>query len=163
MMNRPWLQRGKALLAFSVTLSGGCQAMTQSEMKFLETREIDAPYSQVYDASLNAMFSMGLNIVHTDKQSGIITGQSGDHVQRASVGLLWRALIPPVKKITLKVSEDGPSLTQIRMKVLVNERQQLDRKLMTEIWQRIEREGMLETRPTSEVADHRSSPRVGEA
>ncbi len=96
--------------------SSGCTQMTQSEMKFLETRELDGKYSDVYDAALNAMFSMGLSILHTDKESGIITGQAGDHVQRASVGLIWRPLFP-VKKVTLMIRPKADGLTQIRMKV----------------------------------------------
>jgi len=130
-----------------LTLSSGCsQQLTQTEIKYLETRELDGPYDEIYDASLNAMFSLGLSIVHTDKQSGIVTGQSGDHVQRVSTHPLFRPLYP-VKKVTLMVKDKAPNLTQIRMKVLVNEQQQLDRKLMTKIWQRIEREAMLEAKP----------------
>ena len=136
----------------------GCTQMTQSEMKYLESRDIDAPYPDVYDAALNAMFSMGLVIIHTDKESGIITGQSGDEAQRASVGWIWRPLYP-VKKVTLMVRPEDPGVTRIRMKVLVNEKQQLDHKLMTAIWQRIEREGMLETRPSKRTPTTRKSPK----
>ena len=132
---------------FFFSACAGCASrLTQSEIKFLETRELDGPYSEVYDASLNAMFSMGLTIVHTDKASGVITGQSGDHIQRASAHPLFRSLYD-VKKVTLMVTAKADDLTQIRMKVLVNERQQLDRTLMTKIWQQIEREAMLESGP----------------
>lgn len=130
-----------------VLLCSGCSQMTQSEMKFLESRDLDAPYAEVYDAALNAMFSMGLVISYTDKESGIITGQSGDHAQRASVALIWRPLYP-VKKVSLMIKSEEPQVTRVRMKVLVNEKQQLDYKLMTEIWQRIEREAMLESGPS---------------
>ena len=51
------------------------------------------------------------------------------------------------KKVTLLITPRAPQLTQVRMKVLVNEKEQLDRKLMTTIWQRIEREIMLNERP----------------
>ncbi|MEE8169267.1 MAG: hypothetical protein V3T70_01855 [Phycisphaerae bacterium] len=139
--------RTSSILLLSWCVAGCSQPLTQSEIKALETREIDADYATVYDAALNAMFSLGLSILHSDKESGVITGQSGDHVQRAQAGLLWRGLYD-VKKITLLVAAKGPHLTQIRIKVLVNETQQLDRALMTKIWQRIEREAMLESQPT---------------
>ena len=141
-------------LPSALFVCSGCSQMTQSEMKFLESRDLDAPYADVYDAALNAMFSMGLVIQHTDKESGIITGQSGDHVQRASVGWIWRPLFP-VKKVTLMIKAEEPRVTRVRMKVLVNEKQQLDHKLMTEIWQRIEREAMLETRPSTSRRQHK--------
>lgn len=145
-------------IAVAATVNGiGCAPqLTQTEMKFLETRELDGPDADVYEAALNAMFSMGLSIQHTDKQSGIITGQSGDHVQRASVHPLWQPLYP-VKKVTLMITPKGARVTQIRMKVLINEQQQLDRKLMTEIWQRIEREALLESRPSERAPTTRQA------
>jgi hypothetical protein len=139
------------IVAILVLLGGtGClqQQFTQSEIKFLETRDLDLTYRDTYEACLNAMFGMGLLITHTDKESGIITGQSGDYAMRASVPSYQRKKYA-VKKATLMVTPKSDRSTQIRMKVLVNEEQQLDRQLMTEIWQRIEREAMLETKPST--------------
>jgi len=133
--------------AMMVAVSG-CAQPTQSEIKFLETRELELPYDEAYSAALNAMFGMGLSLQHTDKASGIITGQSGDHVQRASTHPLFRGLCN-VTKVTLMLASKAETTTQLRMKVLVNEKQQLDRTLMTKIWQAIEREAMLETRPAT--------------
>jgi hypothetical protein len=136
------LKKTVFVLMFHCLIFGCAEKRTQSEVRALETREIDAPYVKVYDASLNAMFSLGLSIQHTDKSSGIITGQSGDHVQRESVGWAWRGLYN-VKKVTIMVTESGKCKTMVRMKVLINEQPQLDEKLMTDIWQKIEKEAML--------------------
>ena len=117
-------------------------AVTQAELKFLETREIDLPYAQAYDAALNAMFSLGLQLTHSDKSSGVISGQSGDYVMRSTLKRSKQKK-HPVKKVSLLVSDRGPRLTQLRMKVLINEEQQS--------WQRIEREAMLDTRPARAI------------
>lgn len=130
------------LLTFLLMGLTGCSQMTQSQIRALETREIDAPYDKTYDAALNAMFSMGLSIEHTDKNSGIITGRSGDHIQRASTHWAFRGLVN-VKKVTLMISKVNENRTMIRMKVLINEQPQTDEKLMTDIWQRIEKEDLL--------------------
>jgi hypothetical protein len=122
--------------------------MTQSQVKAIETRELDLSYGDTYDACLKAMFATGMTIQHTDKTSGVITGQSGDHVQRTSAGAIWRPLFN-VKKVTLMVKSVTEKLTQIRMSVLVNEQPQLDHKLMTKIWQQIDAEAMLESRPAT--------------
>jgi hypothetical protein len=53
-----------------------------------------------------------------------------------------------VKKVTLMITPRGEQLTQLRMKMLINEEQKLDRRLVTEIWQRIEREAMLDSGPS---------------
>ncbi len=140
-----------AVLLVTLLLFGACGChghRSQSELKFLETRELHLPYGQAYDAALNAMFSMGLSITHSDKASGVITAQSGDHAMRATARRSRRSRYP-VKKVTLMVTSRNDRLTQLRMKVLINEEQKLDRKLMTEIWQRIEREAMLDEPPRS--------------
>lgn len=133
--------------ALTVGMVAGCShSLTQAEIKFLETREINRPYPQVYDAALNAIFSLGMTIQHSDKSSGVISGQVGDYAHRATLSGRQRRK-HPVTKVTLLVVPRGPRATQLRMKVLINEEPQMDRKLMTAIWQRIEREAMLDDRP----------------
>lgn len=127
-------------------LTGCVSNPTQAEIKFLETREIDLPYEETYTAAVNTMFSMGMTITHTDKASGVISAQSGDHAMRATMRRSQQKK-NAVKKVTLMVTPRGERLTQLRMKVLINEEQKLDRQLMTAIWQRLEREAMLDTRP----------------
>jgi hypothetical protein len=137
------------LIVLILALAGltGCVSNpTQAEIKFLETREIDLPYEETYTAAVNTMFSMGLTITHTDKASGVISAQSGDHAMRATMRRSQQKK-HQVKKVTLMVTPRGDRLTQLRMKVLINEEQKLDRELMTAIWQRLEREAMLDTRP----------------
>ena len=142
---------GAALALAIVVSAAGCATtgtMTQAELKFLETREIDLPYQEAYTAALNAMFSLGLQITHSDKSSGVISGQAGDYVMRSTLKKSKQKK-NPVKKVSLLIADRGPRLSQLRMKVLINEQPQIDRKLMTRVWQRIEREAMLDTRPAS--------------
>ena len=146
-----------AFFAAGAVFLGGCKSSpTQAELKFLETRQLNLPYAQAYDASLNAVFSLGLQITHTDKGSGVISAQSGDHAQRAMMSGKEREE-NPVKKVTLMIRPRGDRATQLRMKVLVNEVQQLDRKLMTAIWQRIAKEAMLDAPPSRAHASPRGS------
>ena len=155
-MFQPICPGSKACLGVALTLAimiaaAGCAtagSMTQAELKFLETREIDLSFHEAYDAALNAMFSLGLQITHSDKSSGVISGQAGDYVMRSTLKKSKQKK-NPVKKVSLLISDRGPRLSQLRMKVLINEQPQIDRKLMTRIWQRIEREAMLDTRPAS--------------
>ena len=120
--------------------------MSQAEIKFLETREIRRSYGTTYDAAVNALFSLGMTILHSDRGSGVISGQSGDYAQRAELKGKKRREYQ-VRKVTLLVTRRGAQRTQVRVKMLINEEQQLDRRLVTEIWQRIEREAMLDSGP----------------
>ncbi len=122
----------------------GCRTLSQSEIKFLETRDMTLPYQEAYQAALNGMFSMGLQIIHSDKQSGVISGQAGDHTNKRRT--LFSRSKPSVRKVTLLLRPRGPRLTQLRMKVLIDEEPVIERELMTAIWQRIEREAMLDVR-----------------
>jgi len=121
--------------------------LTQSEIKFLQTRQIDRPFHQTYDAALNAMFGLGYSLTHTDKQSGIISGQWGDYGKQAMMTADERKK-NPVRKVTLMVRPKGRDQTQLRMKMLIDEQPKLDRKLVTQLWIRIEREAMLDAGPS---------------
>ncbi len=131
--------------------------MTQAEIRFLETRDLHRPFDQTYEAAVNALFSLGLTIDHSDKASGIITGTAGDYGHKASLSK-WKQSKYHVKKVTLLVTPRSPAETQIRMKVMVDEEQQLDRQLMTAVWQRIAREALLSDPPPGRRA---AAPRRG--
>ncbi len=91
------------MLVTAICFVAGCSQPTQSKIKFMETRELDLPYEEAYSAALNDMFGMGLSLQHTDKQSGVISGQSGDHVQRATIHPFFRGLYA-VRKVTLMLT-----------------------------------------------------------
>jgi len=134
-------------LALAVLLAGlaaGCRTLSQSEIKFLETRDMTLPYQEAYQAALNGMFSLGMQITHSDKQSGVISGQAGEYTNRRRY--TSRRAKQSVRKVTLLLQPRGPRLTQLRMKVLIDEEPVIDRELMTAIWQRVEREALLDAR-----------------
>ena len=149
--------RGAAsgLLLFIMSAASGCaHTLTQAEIRYLETRELHRSFDQTYDASINALFSLGLTIEHSDKSSGVITGQGGDYGHKSMLKKKKQKKYH-VTKVTLLVTPRTPELTQIRMKVLVDEQQQLDRNLMTAIWQRIAREALLSDPPPGTTASAR--------
>ena len=82
------------------------------------------------------------------------TGQGGDYGHKSMLKKKKQKKYH-VTKVTLLVTPRTPVLTQIRMKVLVDEEQQLDRNLMTAIWQRIAREALLSDPPPEKTASAR--------
>jgi hypothetical protein len=141
---------------FVAILVSGCQkSLSQAEIKFLETRELDLPYDRAYKAAANGLFSMGYAIDHSDKESGILSAKCNKKSTKMSLSFL---LILPIltfgegsdeEAVTFMLSSLKARLTQLRMKIVRNGLPIVDRKLMTQIWQRIEREAMLESRPVS--------------
>ncbi len=146
------LRNGFTLL---VLCSVGCsQARTQAEIKMLETRELDLPYDEAYAAASNGLFSLGYTIDHSDKESGILTGKKHDpNVGGKVAGALVLGVVGLLaagendEAVTFMLTRVEPNVTQLRMKVLYNGKPSTDRKLMTKIWQQIEREAMLDSRP----------------
>jgi len=138
---------------------GGCVQLTQSEIKALETRELDMPYDEAFMAAANGLFSLGFTIDHSDKVAGILTGKRLDPNTGAKVanaiffGVIGLAATKERNEaISFMLSPLEPDVTQLRMKVVVNGKPVVDRTMMTKIWQQIEREAMLETRPSARPA-----------
>jgi hypothetical protein len=151
------------LLGMVACGSTGCAQMTQAEIKSLETREMDCSFDEAYKAAANGLFALGFTVSHSDKESGILTGTRQDPNTGAKVaaavafgiiGLL--ATQDRNEAVTFMLSPIEPKLTQLRMKVMVNGKALADREMMTRIWQQIEREAMLESRPSDRVAGTQS-------
>lgn len=135
--------------------SSGCVQLTQSEIKALGTREMDCPFDEAYKAASNGLFSLGFTISHSDKESGILTGTRHDPNTGAKVantvlfGVLGLALTKDRNEaVTFMLTPLEPNLTQLRMQIIINGKVVVDRTFMTAIWQQIEREAMLESRPS---------------
>jgi len=147
-----WLPRmlGVVLLA----TGAGCTQLTQAEIKALETRELDLPFNEAYQAAANGLFSLGFTIAHSDKESGIVSGTRHDPCTGAKItntiffGALGLAATSDRNEaVSFMLSRIEDTVTQLRMKVVVNGKPVVDRKLMTQIWQQIEREAMLDAGP----------------
>lgn len=157
---------GSLFVTSIFVVSTGCAAApTQAEIKMLETREVELPYDQAYQAAMNGLFSLGFTIEHTDKTSGIVTGKRNDPqtgkkigaaVAFGVIGLL--AVGDRNEAVTFKLAELEPQLTQLRMQVIINGKPVVDRQLMTNLWQQIEREAMLESPPSAHVPSTQENP-----
>lgn len=154
------------LIIVFTNLVTGCAQPTQAEIKMLETREMRCTYDDAYKAAANGLFSLGFSVTHSDKDSGILTGtrtdpNTGNKVAAALafgiIGLL--ATDDRNEAVTFMLSELEPELTQLRMKLLINGKSVIDRKLMTQVWQRIEREAMLDYTPENKTPKNKPNPR----
>lgn len=140
-----------ALLSIAAILSAGCQTtLTQAEIKFLETRELDLSYEEAYQAAANGLFSLGYAITHSDKESGILSAQNSRGEAKWSITFLLIIPLPSVgegteeETVSLLLTPKSERLTQLRMKLVRDGEPVVDREVMTAIWQRIERAALLE-------------------
>ncbi len=140
------------VLMMTFAVSFGCaQQMTQSEIRSLESRELDLTYDKAYSATINGLFALGFTVDHSDKASGVVTGKRHDsqNAKRLVNTVLFGVVGAVATKerdeaVTFMVSPNGSAKTLLRMKVVVDGKAIVDRTLMTRIWQQIEKEGMLD-------------------
>lgn len=150
-------------------LSGiGCATLSQAEIKALETRELDLPFDEAYQAAMNGLFALGFAVEHSDKQSGLLTGKRSTKKASLSVTILIILPLPTVgegtleEAVTFKLTALNDRLTQLRMKLIVDGKSVVDKTVMTKIWQQIEREAMLESRPSDGTPASQPSSQAAE-
>lgn len=132
----------------------GQKKMSQAELKYFETRPVDASYTKVYSAAVEAMFDLGYTISHSDKASGIIVGEK--RTQKPGVWLYGN--IPEGKReedyydwlqLTLLVKEESGKKSQVRIKTAINKEIKLDKNAIDEVWVYIQRQVLMESKPAA--------------
>lgn len=129
--------------------------MSQAQIKQLESRTIDAPFKEVYDASIEALFDLGYTIVHTDKESGVIMGERSSKSYRT----VWVTLADgnrspsseeylQTKQLTILVKPEGRKQCTVRIKSSRNKESSFDKKAINEVWLYIDRQVLMEGGPT---------------
>lgn len=145
-----------------VTNSTSSQDPTQLGTRQVEVRTLDVPSDVAYNAAMQAFFSLGYSIIHTDKASGIITGGRTTGVQEAkesrktktALGFIpyvgMAALLMPDKEatanqVTIFVQSINSNQTQIRFKMQANGEPVWDSIAIDRIWVATQREAMVES------------------
>jgi hypothetical protein len=141
-----------------ILLAGCSPSLTQSEIKFLETRQLDLAYDDSFKAAANGLFALGFTVDHSDKESGIVTGKRKDPQVGAKVaGALLFGVVGLLatgdreESVSFMITKVEPTLTELRMKLLVDGKPVTDRTMMTKVWQQIEREAMLAAPPSDSL------------
>lgn len=149
-------------LAFCWLLSGCSlfqeKKMGQAATKNFETREVDAPFNQVYEAGIEALFDLGYTIIHSDKESGILVGEKGLGKGKSAWIFKDKKLekvekeVPDLLQLTLLVKSLDKKTTKVRIKTAINKERQLDKQAIDEMWVTIQRQVLMEEPPLSPVS-----------
>lgn len=144
------------LLCFGFVSAWGCgmegKRMTQSELKYFETRPIDAPFDAVYEAAIEAFFDLGYTMTHSDRGSGVLVGEK----RRKKPGAWLLGDIPKgespenyydMLQLTILVKNKGKAASKVRIKTAINKEVALDKEAIDEVWVYIERQVLMEEKP----------------
>lgn len=151
-----------------VTNSVSSQDPTQLGTRQLEVRTLEVPQNTAYNAAMQAFFSLGYSINHTDKDSGVITGSRTTGTQEAKnarktktalgfvpyvgmASLLMPNKEPTAHQVTMLLQPVNSNRTQIRFKMQANGEAVWDSVAIDKLWVTTQREAMLESGVTSKT------------
>lgn len=154
------IRRNILLLFLLVIFLSGCattqqRQLQQAAIKNLETREVDAPYNQVFNAVEEVLFDWHYNITHSERQSGIIVGEKrvDNSAARATMIFLWGVggLATPaeyVYTLSVKINPIDEKSSKIRARFSCTQKKISLKEYKKEInrfWVAVQREVMMET------------------
>jgi hypothetical protein len=123
---------------------------TQAQLNAIETREVDANFSDTFSAASSALFDAGYTIAMSDKAAGLLTGEAA---KDQSAARIW--VSPYVQdtkfRLSMQIREIGPRLTSVRVKGSVNGEPTVDKKAIDAIWTLMQRQVMMKDPPASTV------------
>jgi len=132
--------------------SNKSKQMGQAAVKNFETRIVNAPCNSVFSAAIEALFDLGYQIKHSDKQSGIILGERQDarKSNRAAMALLfgWAAAAsvrPIVYNLTVLVKRVDEKTSNVRIKTSIDGEPILDKKAIDKVWVYVDRQVLMES------------------
>lgn len=141
----------------------GAGKMSQAAIKNFETRTIDAPYEAVFAAATEALFDLGYIIQHSDKASGILTGEKrktkSDFDIDFGIGTgryggigADREQRQTIYNVSLLIKPAGEKTTDVRIKTSVDGEAHLVKEAIDEIWLYIDRQVLMESPPAAKPA-----------
>ncbi|MBS0189442.1 MAG: hypothetical protein JSS51_15370 [Planctomycetes bacterium] len=117
-------------LAAAILLSAalcplGCETVderySQTALNALQTREFDYPFDPTFDATVGALFDLGYTIRSSDKRGGFLSAVGAP-------GL-----------VQIKLDQLGPSRTSVRVSTGASGQTRVDKKLIDQILNTIDR------------------------
>lgn len=121
-------------LALGASLPAGCagdRQYSQTELNALQTREFDAGYDRVFDATVGALFDGGYVVQASDKRGGFLrAGRTSDGPKNTGTG-----------GVQVKLDPAGTARTSVRVSTIGAGRARVEKaridELMTLIDQRL--------------------------
>lgn len=150
----------------TTTPKSGGSTVYNSDPSQLATRQLEVrvlPVSKhiAYQAAIQAFFSLGYSISHTDENSGIISGSRVSGTEEAKQDIKNKQMIgwipyvgmstlfmknrqPVAHTMTMFIKEDGENKAQIRFKMQENGEPVWDTILVDKLWTATQREAFIE-------------------
>lgn len=141
------------LLALLLCTSAGCTfgpKLTQAQMNALETREVDASFSQTFNAASSALFDAGYTISMSDRDAGLLSGTKSNNRRAERFWLKNQNIEDDNFAISVQIREDSPNRCSVRVKTSVNGEPRIDKNAIDQLWVLMQRQVLMKE-PTAIV------------
>ena len=123
---------------------------TQAQLNALETRIVEADFTDAFNAATGALFDDGYIITMSDREGGLMTG----HQTKQPTGweLFWGPYPYANLAISIQVRESTPNQCLVRIKTATNGATRVDREAIQRIWVLMQRQVLMTEAPASDEA-----------
>jgi hypothetical protein len=134
-----------------VTACATPEHYTQAQLNALETRIVEADFTDSFNAASGALFDDGYIITMSDREGGLITGH------QTKQPTAWEQFWGPYPvyasmEMSIQVRESGPQRCFVRVKTATNGATRLDREAIERIWILMQRQVLMIEPPASDEA-----------
>jgi hypothetical protein len=119
---------------------------TQAQLTALTTREVNATFTEAYQAATDALFDAGYTIAESDRQGGILTGYQRDDRSSERFWISY-AIQDTEFRISILLRERTPNLIAVRLSTSVNGEPYIKEKAIDEFWRLMNRQVLLQEPP----------------
>ena len=142
------------IVLFSIAgLLSACAApheYTQAQLNALETRIVEANFTDSFNAASGALFDDGYIITMSDREGGLITGHQTK--QPTGWAQFWGTYPYAVLEMSIQVRESTPQQCRVRVKTATNGATRVDREAIQRIWVLMQRQVLMTEAPASDEA-----------
>ena len=135
------------LLALLCCVAIGCSfggtKLTQAQMNALETREVDATFSETFNAASSALFDAGYTISMSDRDGGLLSGNKSNNRRAERFWLKNHNIEDDHFAISIQIQENGPRRCSVRVKTSVNGEPRSDKTAIDQLWVLMQRQVMM--------------------
>ena len=140
-----------SIAGLTLTACATPEHYTQAQLNALETRIVEANFTDSFNAASGALFDDGYIITMSDREGGLITGHQTK--QRTAWEQFWGPYpVYASMEMSIQIRESTQKQCFVRVKTATNGATRVDREAIQRIWVLMQRQVLMTEAPASDEA-----------
>lgn len=138
------MRPGALLLASVLVAASGCSTpprYSQAQLNAIETRIVDAPFDEAFNAASGALFDAGYIIVMSDREGGLLT--ASQRKLPSGWDFWFGSAYGQVLTVSVHVREIDGERCQVRLKTAADGASTVNKEHVDEIWVLMQRQVLM--------------------